>query len=339
MAPRFCTLALVTAAAAVPRSLPAGPLIAGYATACGPRTLRAAADGVNVLFWFSSSLAFNDSTGLPFVAYGGPDLACVANVSLALRAAGLPTAHFMTFGGWDAPHPSTRASAAATYAAWAAWQRDVVARPGLEGGFDGIDWDLEGNDNATSSFNVLDVAVLNLVGEFSARAKADGFLVSMVPAESYLDPATAPLFDRSLLHAYPDGWQPNFTYHGRNGYAYLLSRFPVFDVVLLQTYETFSHLDFAVQHGEPPVEYLRSFVPALAAGWFVDFGSDVALGWPSGRVAVPPARLLVGFGNAWAAAAPGTPPNATRNTLVLPAEVGVAHAALGMVGMAPRGYF
>lgn len=318
--------------------LPSGALIAGYATVCDEGVLRAARNGVNLIYWFASSLSFNATTGKPFVSYGGPDLDCIANVSLILRNEGLSTAHLMTVGGWDAPHPDTRAPPGEVYAAWLEWQHSVVSRPGLEGGFDGIDWDLEGNDDVNSTNNFVTTDVLELIGELSAAAHRDNFVVSMVPPESYLDVWT-PLFDRSLLHAYNDGWQPNFTYHGRNSYAYLLAKWPsAFDLVLLQLYETFSHLDYAAQALlEPPADYLQTLVPAMGAGWWVDFSSDTALNFSSQRVVVPSAKLLVGFGNAWVQAAPGTPRNATRNTFVSGEEIAVAHKALN--DNAPRGYF
>ena len=61
------------------------------------------------------------------------------------------------------------------------------------------------------------------MGEMSQMAKRDGYFVTMAPAESYLDPTTSQ-FDLSLKHNYPE-WeslQPNFHYHGRNSYAYML---------------------------------------------------------------------------------------------------------------------
>ncbi len=123
----------------------------------------------------------------------------------------------------------------------------------------------------------------------------------------------------------------------------MLARWPdAFDLVLVQTYETFSHLNYAVQvAGEPAADYLLTLVPLLANGWWVDFASDAALGFPSARVAVPAHKLLLGFGNAWAQAAPGTLPNATRNTLVRPAAIGEAFDALERAAAesVPRGVF
>ena len=55
---------------------------------------------------------------------------------------------------------------------------------------------------------------------------------------------------------------------------------------------------------------------------------------------VAPANLLVGFGNAWSRAPPGTPRNATRNILVPAADVGDAFATLAADGGdVPRGVF
>jgi len=48
----------------------------------------------------------------------------------------------------------------------------------------------------------------------------------MVPPESYLDPSKTE-FSLSLLNNYPE-WEkevPDFTYHARNVYAYLIAKF------------------------------------------------------------------------------------------------------------------
>ena len=134
----------------------------------------------------------------------------------------------------------------------------------------------------TSPYNTFTVEVLDTVGVFSQLAQADGYIVSLVPPESYLDPLTAPLYDRSLLWAYPDGWQPNFKYHGHNAYAMLLAKYanttfgstvvPTFDLVMIQLYETYSHADYYITAATPRVtaaEYLVSWVPRVTKGWCV----------------------------------------------------------------------
>ena len=50
----------------------------------------------------------------------------------------------------------------------------------------------------------------------------------MAPAESYIDSSTDE-FSLSLLYNYPE-WEnelPNFTYHGRNAYAYLIAKYSI----------------------------------------------------------------------------------------------------------------
>ena len=51
----------------------------------------------------------------------------------------------------------------AVFQAWTEFNKDGL--------FDGLDWDLEGNDDLTSPWNVFSVACLNLAGEFSAKLK------------------------------------------------------------------------------------------------------------------------------------------------------------------------
>lgn len=95
------------------------------------------------------------------------------------------------------------------------WNNRTVAQPAYGfAGFDGIDWDLEGNDNAGSPWNYFTPDCMDLVGTMSQAAKADGFIVTLVPPQSYFD-VTTPLFDLSLLHAYPE-YHPTFAYHGYN---------------------------------------------------------------------------------------------------------------------------
>lgn len=185
--------------------------------------------------------------------------------------------------------------------------------------------------------------------------------MSLVPPESYLDPTTS-LYDRSLLHAYPE-WQPNFTYHGHNAYALMVSKYgnttvttastaddaaaaaptvvPTFDFVSIQLYESWSHADYNVS-GAPPAQrqtaaqYLINWVPRVINGWFVDFSSDPASNWPSQNVSLAPSQLVIGLANGWAGGPAGGP--APKSILIMPEDAGTAYAALEAVGMAPRGF-
>lgn len=129
------------------RKLPDGNLILGYEPHCtsdGDRVVRIAASGVNVINWFQINL--NGGPNGPEIAFG-LNATCIANVARRLRNANLPTTHIITIGGWNAPHPNTSYTGAEWWVYWKKWNTDVVARPELGFyGFDGIDWDLEGNN-------------------------------------------------------------------------------------------------------------------------------------------------------------------------------------------------
>ena len=53
---------------------------------------------------------------------------------------------------------------------------------------DGIDWDYEGHDDPNSPTSHFSVGTLDAMADFSVEAKSLGYVVSMAPAESYLDP-------------------------------------------------------------------------------------------------------------------------------------------------------
>lgn len=225
--------------------------------------------------------------------------------------------HFI--GGWGAEHPTTSFSAEDMWAAWKEWNLGVVEAAGLPGGFDGIDWDMEGANDPEDPNNVLAMDMLNLVGEMSQLAKQDGFIVTMVPAESYLDSTTS-LYDTSLLHSYPE-WEGimDFNYHGRNGFAFLLTKFrhtsvtkdthtalvDTFDLVSIQLYESYTHFNYnltAAPEGErqSAASYLVQWVPMVVDGWYVDFAADPTSGLDSQMVYVNRSNLCIGIANGWA---------------------------------------
>ena len=86
-------------------------------------------------------------------------------------------------------------------------------------------YDVEGNDDPASERNVLDVASLDLFGSLSVAMKRGGYLTTMVPPESYLDP-TDDRFDTRLNLTYDGEFDGvYFPHHGRNCYAYLLAKY------------------------------------------------------------------------------------------------------------------
>lgn len=330
------------------RWLPPGSIIGGYAPTCNStsgtdqKVLQAVRDGVNFLYWFSINLvATNNASGAPAPGVSsGLDLACIARVMAQLAAEGLNTTHVVTVGGWDAPHPVTDFSPAAMYEAWRRWNEDVVgAAHGFT--FDGIDWDMEGFDDPANPNNAFTVACLDLVGQVSQLAQADGFIVTLVPPESYLDPTTS-TYDRSLLWPYPE-WHSEFRYHGHNAYAMLLAKYattqlaggasvPTYDLVAVQFYESWSHADYnltAAPVVQTVAQYLSAWVPRIVNGWLVDFSADPPSNLPSQVVRVPASTLILGLANGWA----GVP----KSVLMMPGDLGEAWAALAGVGCVPRG--
>eukprot|EP00927_Polykrikos_kofoidii_P080270 TRINITY_DN7713_c0_g1_i2.p1 TRINITY_DN7713_c0_g1~~TRINITY_DN7713_c0_g1_i2.p1 ORF type:complete len:404 (+),score=58.56 TRINITY_DN7713_c0_g1_i2:33-1214(+) len=270
------------------RELPIGPLLVGYQSwsACNmTETLAAVEAGVNVIMWFATNLARDDVTGKAKIS-GGPDFTCVARVRAEIEARGLPTVHLISVGGWNTPHPDTFIDGRAWFQTWRAWN-EALPLP-----FDGFDWDLEGNDNMNSSFNEFTPEMLQLVVDMSAAGKAAGYLVTMVPAQSYLD-VTSGAFNRSLRNNYVD-YHPEFHYHGLNCYAYLLAAAPTgtFDLVIVQLYETWSRADQAVQIGTPPDLYLQRWTSAVLNGWMVNF-SDPLLPLQGERMVRPSTQQLV----------------------------------------------
>lgn len=204
--------------------LPDGPLVVGYATSCpadapggiSNKVIQDVGRGVNVVIWFQANLGADKK----FELSKSIDLDCIARTAEFIKRLGLNPAHSLSVGGWDAPHPNTTYSGEAWADAFLKWNTMVVSRHGWQG-FDGLDWDLEGNDDVSSPFNHFTVACLKLMASMSTRLYIMGYAVSMAPPESYMDP-TRGGFDRSLLHSYDDGWHPDFKYHGLNTYAYLL---------------------------------------------------------------------------------------------------------------------
>jgi hypothetical protein len=284
-------------------------LIVGYASwnQCDDKLVEAVKQGVNVLIWFAVNLAADPETGKPVIT-SGPDLECVKEKIAEIDALGLPTVHLISIGGWNAPHPNTSVPVEDMYAAWKEWNNGL---------FDGFDWDIEGNDDMNSVYNHFTYECLDFMGKFSQMAKQDGYIVSMAPAESYIDVTTS-AFDLDLNHTYPE-WmtlQPNFEYHGRNVYAYLLEYYgetmvetrktgekedeeglkeedtqvkeeqgedvelvpcKTFDWVMIQLYEGFSHAEYNTTIlGQSPVDYLMQYMQRIYNGWHIEFGEDVA---------------------------------------------------------------
>ena len=343
-------LLLISATSQTPVAPLPASLIIGYADQCNQKVLQTVQQGVNVVIWFSINLIKDPSSGAPQVQ-NILDMDCVAGIIKQIRDLGLPTVHMMSIGGWGAPHPDTSNPASDVFQVLDAWNRQTVARPNLGFyGFDGFDWDIEGNDDLSSPDNFFTVDCLNLMGEISRLAKQKGYIMSIVPPESYLDPSTSQ-FDLNLTHPYPE-WSslnPPFDYHSHSVYAFFLAKYgstfvkkqvgkttffeivDTFDFVTVQWYETYSHADYNLTVMDVSVtQYFQKAVPSLVNGWMVDFASVPALQLDSQIVKVNKTAVVIGLANGWA--------GNSRTVLIYPEQVGVAHAALKTQGLAPRGY-
>jgi hypothetical protein len=233
--------------------------------------------------------------------------------------------------------------------AWKVWNASYIQQ-GFKG-FAGLDWDYEGTDDVTSPLNRLTLIELNLMGQISQLAKRDGFLVSMVPPESYLDPWST-RFDTSLLLPYPEWERPDlkidFKYHGRNCYAYILAKYGVtevdghrldtFDLVSIQLYESYSHVDYALNQAKmSPTTYFTNWIQQVYTGWFVDFQGFPGCDIPSQFVSVNPANLCIGLANGgWSI--PAQPSDTVKTVFVPPTDITDAYVKLKKKGIAPRGF-
>jgi chitinase len=307
-------------------------LVVGYASwnECDDKIITAVEEGVNVVIWFAINLAVNESSGLPVIT-GGPDLQCVQHVKSLLQERNLPTTHLISIGGWDAPHPDTTNPTPLVFAAWVAWSNGL---------FDGFDWDIEGNDELDNPNNIITYACMELMGEMSQLGKQAGYVVSMAPAESYMDPTTS-AFDEELLHSYPE-WeelQPNFHYHGLNPYAYIYQKYGVlagggntFDFVSIQLYEGYSHALYNItMSGVDPSAYLQQYVSSVLGGWFIDTELATGTGNKSDAfVKIPSSQLVIGLANGWA--------DNSKFLLVWPESLASGYEALRQQGQQPRGF-
>lgn len=295
-------------------------LLIGYANwgQCDQKIIHAVENGLNVIIWFSLTLSKNSSTNLPQITGAIPDLDCVAQTVKTIRDRGYSVLHSISIGGWNTPLPDTTFSSKQWFEVFHEWNTQTVSRPHLGwAGFQAIDWDPEGNDDTTKKDNKFTIQRMKLIGEMSVIAKQHGYIVSIAPAQSYLDVNTT-VFDLNADHPPAFGWKPNFRYHGRNLYAYWLVKYgqtelstgklvPTFDWVSLQLYEGWSEANYNIaEKGVDIGEYLKTLIHSMMQGWRVDFSQVPELGLQSQMVNVQPRKLVIGLANGWTSSYPPT---------------------------------
>ena len=243
--------------------------------------------------------------------------------------------HLVSCGGWNGPHLDTTLSAEEWYQGWIDSSLSTV--------FHGIDWDLEGNDDLNSPYNIFTVECLEKMGTISKSMKHDGYIVAMAPPQSYMN-FDNPHFSRYVNLTEPERpWHPDFHYFGANVYSFLLAKYGnAIDFVSMQLYESWSLAAMAVYHdNQAPEDYLVAYIRDLLlqrqSQFYVDFGQDLDLGLESQYVSLPPSKLVIGLANGWAA-----DPDNSKTVYISPDQVRIAYEQLQNSGkdgdLTPRGF-
>ena len=316
-------------------------LLIGYTTnscsdlTCMSKITRAVQDGVNVIIWSFPRFVPSTETNR-VVVQGGPDRSNFELYKQELIALGYSDViHLASFGGWNGPHLPPGYDAQELFDAWIDFNKSPSTNAYL---FDGIDWDLEGEDNVQGSNNLFTLECLEQLGKFSVLAKNHGFLVSMAPAESYLD-ISNPNFSRYVNLSYPEDWHPEFKYHGWNVYAYILAKWePYIDFISIQFYESYSHAAYqitqrGVQHHEFLIQYIQQLTSQNSlSGYYVNFEQDTSVQLENQFVKVPLNKLVFGFANGW------TSDGNDRTIFFPPSQVQIAYNQLQAQGREPKGF-
>ena len=320
--------------------LPEGAVLAGYTNQASVSTiLRSVDQGVNVLIWSFIELTGNISSD---PIQGGPSAKDVRGVLTGLASRKQRVTHLVSIGGWGAPHPELNRTGAAWWAEFKIWNANFAqlvedAGPSGQGipwgGFDGVDLDTEGSDTRLSPENTFPTALIELAGTFAQAAKADGYVSSMVPPQSYLDCGFSHYDpEGSVTHA--PSWKPAFTYQGWNTYAPLLAKYgEAYDLVIVQIYEGWSRGNEFVQGQHMhPTSYVEQLSRNCTGGWEIDFKG--AFGMHRQTVKVKPSQLVIGLANGWQRKLP-------EKVLYIDGDdAGKAFAALGGVkGLRGFGYW
>lgn len=334
-------------------------LLVGYTTNhCGDlddmtKVTQAVKDGVNVLIW--SFLQFDISKDNAMVELsGGPsdNLQNFAMYKQMLKNSGYcHVVHLIAFGGWNGPHLPSGVSGSQLYKVWKKWNTQSSSHDYY---FDGLDWDLEGQDDQDGPRNVITVECLEQMRDITQLAKQDGFYVSMAPAESYLDITTSS-FSRYLNLTYQDWHTDDFPYHGRNVYAYLLANGGInnFDFVQIQFYESYSHAGYQIiEQKISPTNFLVQYIDQLlshgttikndcpstkdvdseaSTGFQVNFEDDPSVNLPSQFIPIPLNKLVFGFANGWCQN------NRPKTVWMSPPQIQRAFEVLATRGQSPRG--
>ena len=195
------------------------------------------------------------------------------------------------------------------------------------------------NDDLSSSLNYFPKKTMDMIGGISKLAKKDSYIVTIVPAQSYLD-IHSPKFSQYVNLTDKDrDWHSDFHYFGQNTYAYLLAEYGDYiDLVLVQFYESYSRAAMEIFHHHiAPEAYLSFYVQGLFNNhqqFYVDFEQDPDIGLKSKNVDLPLSKLVWGFSNGWALSIQ----DQQRHIFFQPECVQAAYQDLVDWMMEPRGF-
>ena len=290
-----------------PRKIPSLPkkLKIGYASwnETDDKIFESVQNGLNVIIWFSIDMSSNAEKTKPEFTRG-PNYTEVAKMIKKFKDNNYEVINLISIGGWNSPHVNTQFTPEEYFQEWKEFNKKITKEEFNFYGFDGIDWDIEGNSDQKSSINYFTFKELDIMGKFSQLLKKEGYIVSMAPAESYLDPTTDE-FSLSLLYNYPE-WEkecPDFNYHGRNAYAYLLAKYSVdtFDFISIQLYEGYSHTLFKYKKNKQNFGIiLYDLINSFNEGFVVDFSKEENSGMEKEIIKIPLEKIVIGLANGWA---------------------------------------
>jgi len=308
-------------------------------------------EGLNVLIWGFAHFVDDSSKGSRnnnTCDLGSTNLRVESNINIEnlklykkkLDSMGYTDViHLVAFGGWNGPHLPSGISGKQLFEAWQVFNTQNLLEEETVL-WDGIDWDLEGNDDIESPRNEFTKECLDQMGEFSFLLKKDGYIVSMAPPESYLDISSVK-FSRFVNLTYPEPWHDEFQYHGWNVYAYILAKWnDCIDLIFLQFYESYSHAAYQINMLQmKPSDFLVNYVSELVQknqGYYVQFQDDPSMNLPNQVVPLSLDKLILGFANGWAKNKDLTEDN--KVVFFHPKEVKEAYQQLSRKGHVPRGF-
>lgn len=251
------------------------------------KIIKAAEDGSNIIIWFSINLINKD--GNPFIDSCRLDSVIVKKRMEEIKNKGLDVKHLISIGGWNSPHIDESFTAED-------W-KDTILTWNKEFNFDGIDFDLEGNDDIQSVYNQFTYTQLDLIGKiaFELKRTRSDFIVSIAPSQSYLDYESN---EFSLKLNFTPSWRDEeFPYHGSNCMGYVIWKYNQhFDFISIQLYEGWSRANNKItyEYKDNIEKYFYDLVNKMNNGWIIKINNENI------NVKVDKEKLVIGLANGWA---------------------------------------